>query len=312
MLSYTDQPVEVTAETTTDDKPNALYREAYQLLDEAKQQADLDKAISTFKASDSFYAYYALGELYRDGRMKTVNKIPIVLDADASLAAQFFLKAYESYKEKIKVIVKQSDSLTSIAHQDIQLTHVEALSKKAEKSHAEALYQLACFFQAEQTNHSQKKTSLMPETLAKFEKACLVAAADLFHPHAAYLLALKSTAADERLRYSNIAADPYFALQLSLKESHSLIEIRGDRPIPDSITLEAPTQTLPNSLIQRRSVLCGRIGGLYSSTSQYQKMASILPTTYPSSALSQSLGGKQDLSQDEMKQLRAARFGRLK
>ena len=99
-------------------------------------------------------------------------------------------------------------------------------------------------------------------------------------------------------------------LTLSLKETHSLIEIRGDRPMPDSITLEAPSQTLPNSLIQRRSLLCGKMGGLYSSTSQ--KMASILPTTYPSNALAQSLGGKQDLSQDEMKQLRAARFGRLK
>lgn len=309
MFSQIDTPS--LKEHISDYKPNASFMEAYQLLDSIKEQKDLDEAIEKLKASDSFHAYYALGELYRDGRCKSINKTPVLLDPDKSLASQFFLKAYESHKEKIKVNIDQTDPISPLSYQEVTLTHVENLSRKAEKGNAEALYQLACFFQQEQLSGSQKKTSLLPDTLSKFEKACLVAAADFFHPHAAYILATKAKDEEEKLRYSTIAADPCFALQQLLidKESRILIEVRGDRVIQDSITLQAPNNTLPIALIQTQAIHSKKMGGLYASTCHYQKMASILPFCY-SANTGHSLGGEVADSKEEMRKMRAARFSR--
>lgn len=291
----------------SDEAPNAYYREGVYLLDHLREQADLENAIEKLKASESFYAFYALGELYRDGKNKVFNGTQITLDPDKELAAEFYLKAYQS-RRKMKVIVRNDSAISTIPYQNIALNDVEKLSRQAEQGHPEALYQLGCFFHQEQCAPHQKRTALLPAKLAEFEKACLAAAAALYHPHAAYALAEQSKDADEKLQNSIIAADPSFSIYLSLTEKNrTLIEVRGDKPMEDSITLDPPSHNLPDSLIQRRAISSGKISALYASSVNYEKMASILPAKYPAASSGHQLDGK-NATKEEARNIRLARF----
>lgn len=286
----------------------ALFLKAYLALDHLKDQHDLDDVITQLKNCHSFNAYYLLGELYRYGVTKNVNSHTIILPTDTSLASEYFLKAYE-LNSQIKVLIHNTETISSMTYSAMTIKNLTDLTKIAEKGNAEALFQLGEFFESE-FKMEQRKTSLMPQQLKRLAKSCFIAAADLYHPHAAFKAAAIIDNQADKMRYSIIAADPVFA-RFTLRENVQLFELRGYNETSSFIELDPPNNVLPTALLMTTSLSFAKMSGIFTSSTEHQSSKSILPSTYHESSEAHQLseGSHESLSKDEMRKKRFQKFG---
>lgn len=283
-------------------RSNIMYLKACQFRDGRMQEVDFEKAVSHFEASLSFIGFYALAEMHKYGILSFNNGKQISFPKNTKIAAEYFLKAYEiaeveaygnkdifqsmqkKHEHRLRVRVLGAEPSPDINRDEFSLAQVNQLLSACKVGNPDALFKLACFYKTELECHDiqeQRKIAATSEQLKQWEKACLEAAATLYHPHAAYRLAKNARAyklsADKELEYSCIAADPFFAMSLTPSAS---IYLRGHTPLREDVVLMQPAANdLPLALRSQSAINFGRMAGIYSN-SVTQQGRCILPTEH--------------------------------
>lgn len=268
---------------------------------------DFKSAMKYFKDSNSFEGVYAIAELYHFGFNNTD------FEKDSSQAVAYYLDAYRYHKDKFSIEVNNTPLMRSSSSPT--LAESNELLVQAHAHHPEALYRLALFYRNEEIVPSDTRViSASTQELSERIYGCLKASADLYHPHAAYLLINeygKQLNIEERLKYSRIAADPETARVTELTSS-TTYTYRGAQPVTTELKL-LQGSSLPLALSKQLNV-----GGNMNLKSLFQQNeralgGSILPEAHKpyDKTLINTLGGdasKTVLTKDEVNKLRAERL----
>lgn len=295
------------------------FRHVTHLHDLVRTQEDFQQVLDLYEQLQSFQGYYALAEIYKN------NESP-----NERIAGDYFLKAYEAYQNEQKSDVDQLaqefrlkvrvDGVETVVEKDpADIKEVNALLEKAKTAHPEYLFQLACLYRRELDNFGNALKRLISvvkkEELVLWTKRCLQAAADSYHPHAAYLLARdyanhplleKSEHLDaaQRMKYCSIAADPTMHIRLNNPMS-TVIFARPDVALANPAELMKPEATAIPLALKKMS---GKIGGIHEQSANVI-VGDILPAkheAFKAQVLSASAG--PSLTGEEMRRQRLARL----
>lgn len=292
---------------------NELYLAGCIARDELPQ--DFNKALEHFIKSASFEGTYAIAELYEHG-------VPSVFgnerfEKDESKAIDYYLQAYSFNKELFEFKIDDYKPQESIS--TLTLDESNDLLAQAHALNPDALYQLALFYKCEATRDSAEKViSISSQESSERINACLIAAANLYHPHAAFLLLTEQVnppklSIEEKLKYSRIAADPTREQTSAESIASVTISLRGAGPVTTTLTLSRGIGQ-PSELYKKQDVLSNEIYGLFSSSTSYSSVGrAILPEKHKAhdATLTNVLGGESPrtpLSREELRKMRAERF----
>ncbi|MHB1947235.1 MAG: hypothetical protein ACYCQI_03875 [Gammaproteobacteria bacterium] len=311
------------------------YQVACDYRDRPTQTQDIELAIQQFQDLQSFDGFYAIGEMFLYGINKPFNGNPIRLDSNEEKAAEYFLKAYEAYQNESKESPEKSSSprlkvkvdgkeIPSALPEDVKA--INELLNTAKKGNPELLFQLACTYIRELkvfNEEKQRKLSVFSKSqLVLWIKSCLEAAAQLDHPHAAYLLVTEFAnhellskkdhlSPQDKLKYSLIAADPIAAKQNSSGATQFML--RGERPLTNPIELNT-CGAMPEALYSRQAIaLNTKMSGIFE-TSASTRGDCILPLEHKEfqpSGVAQTVGSSgpsSPLSRAELAAKRAAMY----
>lgn len=307
-------------------KSTGQYPQAMSLWDKLSSQNDIATMLAYFENDNSSRGYFRLAELYRMGINRPFNGVSLRLEVDNKKAMEYFIKAYEAVSgaKNCRIEVEGQAVSLPIASEAITIEQINKLIVEAKSGDGEKLYQLACFYLDELKNFgddSKRKINAMQKQLKTWATQCLIAASELYHPHAAYRLIKEIMVSgkpllvddsvidqNQRMRFAAIAADRDFAILFdNQKEAMSLRPEKSE--LPEVIKLSAPSKTLPLALVERSSINKANMGGIHASSITRVGGESILPelhTSYVRNTL--AADAVSPLSQSDKKVLARDRF----
>jgi hypothetical protein len=295
------------------DQPMTSKEIIYSLYQKAETANDVVNAIKKVEDQHSFDGYFRLGEFFKYGRHSCAERITV--NVNAQKASEYFLQARKEYEKttiagQLQVKVYGEKTIPLPAHETITLTQINDLLKRATKGNPDSLYQLACFYQQElKSEMGKRKIHATTMQLQQWSKACLEASANLYHPHAAFMLLSEGLEKDpvKKLKLSVIAADPATAMHNALLKDQ--VQLRDESPLRDPIELASPANVTPEELFERQSISASsKITGLFASTGS-TRGSCMLPVYHTAPALRQ-ISSAPLLARTE-EDVRAARLKRL-
>jgi hypothetical protein len=287
-----------------------LSKDIIRRLNEAKNHADVEKEIQWVESLNFFDGYWRVGEFYKNGRNSFADKQTVKLDKEK--ASDYFIKARRAYEEatkgQLQVTVNGEKASPLSDHDSITLEKINNLLKKATSGNPESLFQLACFYRQElESKPEKRKINAMDADLKQWSKACLEASANLYHPHAAMMLASEEKDLEMKLKFSEIAADPATAIHNALVKN----QLRDPTsPVRNPIDLQAANNVTPQELFVRVSISASnrKISGIFAATGT-TKGDCMLPKQHTAPILGQTTGVSQsNVSKADMMEARLRRF----
>lgn len=297
-----------------------MKNELYELGCQARDgfPSDIKTALQHFLDSKSFEGTYAIAELYQHGRSVSVFALE-AFEIKLDQAIAFYLKAYAFHKNQF-IFEEDGENLHTYSAPIQTITEANELLKQASELNPDALFQLASFYINEaQALPTERIISASPQELSERIRGCLIAAANLYHPHAAACLLTtdygNKLSPQEKLKYSRIAADPALEMSSPPDAHASQVSFRGDEPV--TTTLRLPRGIgLPPELRKQHRIVNTSLKSIFKQN-EHTLGEPILPREdkpYDRTSVN-ILGGaneslsKEPLSIRELRELRAAHFG---
>lgn len=266
----------------------------------ARHLKEYQKSLVLFNLSNSPHSKYAAGEI-----------LEFHLN-NPEAAIQKYLEVYHLNKHKYTIRVAGEKSIIFFNENDDRLARANKLLENAQKLNPEALFQLAVFYQEEQQLSPQDRAILVSnEQLSARIIGCLTVAADLYHPHAAFLLVTLMPHHQDRLRLSRIAADPEMEKSKEQFPARILFTYRN-YTIPFKENLELTLGEGKKRALLSQIPISENIHGLFSVTTSTTG-SNLLPEKHqPNGQLGRKLGGESlSESNDLDNEIRKKRFARL-